>query len=839
MIATSHAVFSKNWEQTSRQDIPSSTRLALVLGFILVTVRSYKQPATIQVINDDTRNAAIELCHRVQADAGPKSQPPIVVNFANRHSPGGGWLNGAIAQEEALRYRSTLALSLNKKHYPVERDDALYSPYALIMRDDLSSGHEMSSLPARELPAVSALTVGALRGPPVRFFTNEPRKGIDVPDSLTSTASQENEASASISVDSEFSSHDTGHAVIQSGSNTVSVGSTDALFSESFTSSSTAITLTSITITSASTTVTSVSAAITLDTATVTEATTTPNGVIVPAGRSIILQVNLDSNNRGRYLVRRTLGGFVSPADTDICTFASLFNLAQGQLFSNDFPIYYTSGDDYKELVGVDQPSRGSISTGFAASGGSLVFRNIGLPNGEAQFCQTSDSRVYVVFTDGPPGCVPVTLSVYESSQCQNGQLVGVGETTTAFGTSASQAVSFGSDTSITSYKTEDSTISPETSSSIVSSPSYITQSESGDLPITVSKTEESTGYPTTIPGTLLPSSRVTESESVVLQTSGTKAPPDASSRTSHDTLLSSATANAPTLEASTSNILSATGTDGASSTDSVLTGVVTRGTTSQSSLNLSDLPATSTVVSETDSTPTAPKTTNTGNASTRDSTFDTGSTVDTASADNTTTEVTTRADTTSKTEAGASTTDTDTTANETISTQSSTTELFSSGTTTTEEDNTTLESIPTQKTTTEPSSSDTTTTAEDTTSSNESPTTTDETTTTPQDPTTTTADPTTTTRPYRSCDDLKPRYAISDADKFDIFCTNDVTQGTYSDSSFAWDFQECMDRCFAQGDVCRAITYERAISICKLYTSTDGHEFSQDIDYAEKDFCC
>ncbi|KAF5243847.1 hypothetical protein FANTH_7976 [Fusarium anthophilum] len=46
------------------------------------------------------------------------------------------------------------------------------------MRDDLCSGHEISSLPARELPVVSALTVAALRGPPVRLFTNEPRKDI-------------------------------------------------------------------------------------------------------------------------------------------------------------------------------------------------------------------------------------------------------------------------------------------------------------------------------------------------------------------------------------------------------------------------------------------------------------------------------------------------------------------------------------------------------------------------------------------------------------------------------------------------------------------------------------
>ncbi|KAF9777158.1 hypothetical protein IL306_004557 [Fusarium sp. DS 682] len=135
---------------------------------------SYTQPAIIRVVNDDTLNAAIELSQT--HGFGPQSQPPIVVNFANRHSPGGGWLNGAMAQEEALCYRSSLALSLNKKHYPLERDEALYSPYALIVRNDLFSGHEISLLPARDLPVVSALTVAALRNPPVRIFTGEPRK---------------------------------------------------------------------------------------------------------------------------------------------------------------------------------------------------------------------------------------------------------------------------------------------------------------------------------------------------------------------------------------------------------------------------------------------------------------------------------------------------------------------------------------------------------------------------------------------------------------------------------------------------------------------------------------
>jgi hypothetical protein len=43
------------------------------------------------------------------------------------------------------------------------------------------------------------------------------------------------------------------------------------------------------------------------------------------------------------------------------------------------------------------------------------VFRNSGLPNGDAGFCQVSDGQVYITFTTGPPGCVPVNLAVYDS----------------------------------------------------------------------------------------------------------------------------------------------------------------------------------------------------------------------------------------------------------------------------------------------------------------------------------------------------------------------------------------------------------------------------------------
>ncbi|RBR25715.1 uncharacterized protein FIESC28_01468 [Fusarium coffeatum] len=152
----------------------------------------YPQPATIKVVNSDTLNAAIDLSGLFYGNfpnSNHGSKPPLVVNFANRHSPGGGWLNGAMAQEEGLCYRSSLAMSLDKSLYPMERSEAIYSPYVLIMRQDLASGHAIMNVPARDLPVVSAVTVAALHKPPVKtlktkmhdeyeYETSEPGKRV-------------------------------------------------------------------------------------------------------------------------------------------------------------------------------------------------------------------------------------------------------------------------------------------------------------------------------------------------------------------------------------------------------------------------------------------------------------------------------------------------------------------------------------------------------------------------------------------------------------------------------------------------------------------------------------
>lgn len=76
-------------------------------------------------------------------------------------------------------------------------------------------------------------------------------------------------------------------------------------------------------------------------------------------------------------------------------------------------PVFYSPRDTSKELVGGYNRPGDAVTTGFTIDGGALGFRNANLPGGAASFCQTEDGRVFIVFTDGPPECVPVVLLVY------------------------------------------------------------------------------------------------------------------------------------------------------------------------------------------------------------------------------------------------------------------------------------------------------------------------------------------------------------------------------------------------------------------------------------------
>ncbi len=141
------------------------------------------QRARIHVVNDDTLNVAItHAFSSLPSSCAADFLPPAVVNFADRERPGGGWLNGAMAQEESLCYRTSLSLSLETSrrggHYPLSAHEAeaLYAPYVVVVRGDLASGHHLllntgptgEVTDVRDLPVVSVLTVSAIRRPRVR-----------------------------------------------------------------------------------------------------------------------------------------------------------------------------------------------------------------------------------------------------------------------------------------------------------------------------------------------------------------------------------------------------------------------------------------------------------------------------------------------------------------------------------------------------------------------------------------------------------------------------------------------------------------------------------------------
>ncbi len=118
----------------------------------------------VRVVNADSLDTALAL----SATKAPFSKPVLVLNMANAQHGGGGWLKGALAQEEAICYRSSLSFTLKRRYYPIPDFAGIYSPSVLVMRESLASGHDLLDLsnPA-SLPVVSVVSVAAVRDPEV------------------------------------------------------------------------------------------------------------------------------------------------------------------------------------------------------------------------------------------------------------------------------------------------------------------------------------------------------------------------------------------------------------------------------------------------------------------------------------------------------------------------------------------------------------------------------------------------------------------------------------------------------------------------------------------------
>ncbi|KAH7027896.1 uncharacterized protein B0I36DRAFT_328163 [Microdochium trichocladiopsis] len=143
-------------------------------GFTLASDRG-TYGTLVKVLNEDSLDAAImmgeSLSQQTRASttapglpSRPRNQRVAVLNLASDKQPGGGWLTGAVAQEEAICYRSSLALSLHKQYYPWAPLTGLYTRDVVVIRSSMGSGHRLllprgtqasSSAPSATTPASS------------------------------------------------------------------------------------------------------------------------------------------------------------------------------------------------------------------------------------------------------------------------------------------------------------------------------------------------------------------------------------------------------------------------------------------------------------------------------------------------------------------------------------------------------------------------------------------------------------------------------------------------------------------------------------------------------------
>ncbi|KAF4992904.1 hypothetical protein FGRMN_6847 [Fusarium graminum] len=480
-----------------------------------------------------------------------------------------------------------------------------------------------------------------------------------------------------------------------------------------------------------------------------------------PTLLNIVLGVvpNSQDTKRDQRLQRRALGGFVG-TDSGLCEDADQFNLLGGSLLSRNSPVYY-NGEDYKLLGGQTGPvPPGAITTTFSIDGNGYVqFSNSLLPNGQAGFCQVSDTgEVYLTFTSSPPDCVTIRLAVIGFQECRDQNtptssnaiipttfpiaptsIILPSESIPPFSTDAPQTQPFFTSTfrfSNTSATTMGVPVAPTQSSKISfitfdtsaepTAPSPLPTSES--FPTTSALSTELSIFPTLIP---LPGTSSRESSTLFGETT-LVGPGESSSSTTSTQPPSSFVTEDPVIQSDTTTQSLST----SFSTDIVTTA------TSQTTVSSSEI-STSTIESTTETTTNNESTTETTSnvESVTESTSDVESTTETATNTERTAEATSNAESTTETTSGSD-----------ITTESPAETTFNAETTT----KTTSNAETTTETTSNIESSTETTSdvvsSTETTSDILTTTTTEALTTSDIESTTTTAEETTTELPPGAC---------------------------------------------------------------------------------------
>lgn len=126
----------------------------------------YQRPPSVedsQRVNASVCDAVNDDCVAVTKRLVMEGYRPVMLNMANRHTPGGGVINGARAQEESLFRQSNLCVSLYQydeyhagllevplgdDRYPMDRDTGgIYSGKVTFFRENAAEGDSLVETP--------------------------------------------------------------------------------------------------------------------------------------------------------------------------------------------------------------------------------------------------------------------------------------------------------------------------------------------------------------------------------------------------------------------------------------------------------------------------------------------------------------------------------------------------------------------------------------------------------------------------------------------------------------------------------------------------------------------